>query len=396
MGSAAGKTEQDIALRGSLEGRLGLMPSRRARSVRSIAAGALASSTLVVGAALPVHAASLQIVRPGESVQQAVNRAHPGDTILLLPGIYRGSILVKVPDLTIRGAGRATVIMPAAGADHRPAAGGAAAGTEPTGSNCTTPGHGICVLGTAGHRVSGVVIESLAVSGFAKNGISGSETDRMTVRHVLVAGNGEEGISQEKSTRGRLVHNQVRDNGQAGIFVTNIAYGKGGAIDTEGTVIADNVMTGNRFGADLRRARNLALRDNIITGNCSGLFVVGDDGVPRGGALTVRDNRVDANNKYCPADGRLPYLQGIGIVLTGVEDTTLLHNQLIDNIGASPMSGGIVLFRSFRGGPDTGNTITGNVVVSNKPADMADRDGGPGNTFKDNLCHTFEPAGRVC
>jgi parallel beta-helix repeat protein len=241
-----------------------------------------------------------------------------------------------------------------------------------------------------------VVIESLTVSGFAKNGISGSETDRMTVRDVLVEHNGEEGISQEKSTRGRLVDNRASNNGQAGIFVTNIAYGKGGAIDTEGTVIADNKLTGNRFGADLRRARNLAFDDNVVTGNCSGVFVVGDDGVPRGGALTVRSNQVNSNNKYCAADGRLPYLQGVGIVLTGVEETVLANNQIRGNTGASPMSGGIVLFRSFRGGPDTGNTITGNVVTGNKPADAADRDGGAGNTFRGNLCHTFEPAGRLC
>jgi nitrous oxidase accessory protein NosD len=348
----------------------------------------MATSTLMVSSALPVQAASFQVVHPGESVQQAVDRAHPGDTILLLPGTYRGSVLITVSGVTIRGAGGATVITPAAGATG--------SATEPLGGSCATPTHGICVLGTPGHRVTGVVIESLTVSGFAKNGISGSETDRMTVRDVLVEHNGEEGISQEKSTRGVLTDNQARDNGQAGIFVTNIAFGKAGGLDTEGTVIADNTMTGNRFGADLRRARNLAFQDNTVTGNCSGVFVVGDDGVPRAGALTVHDNQVSANNKYCPPAGRLPYLQGIGIVLTGVEDTVLTDNWIYGNVGAAPMSGGIVLFRSYKGGPDTGNRIAGNTVVNNMPADMADRDGGPGNTFTGNVCRTFEPAGRAC
>lgn len=353
---------------------------------------------LVVGVALPVRAASAhaQLVRPGESIQQAVDRAHPGDTIVLLPGTYPGSVLVTVSGLTIRGAGSATVITPAAGVGHGSGAPRAAGAADPAGGNCATPGHGICVLGTAGHRVTDVVIESLAVSGFPKNGISGSETDRMTVRGVLVENNAEEGISQEKSTRGRLVDNQARNNGQGGIFVTNIAYGEGGAIDTEGTVISGNEVTGNRFGAVLRRARNLVLEDNAITGNCSGVFVVGDEGIPRGGALTVRDNEVEANNKHCPSDGRLPYLQGIGVVLTGVEDTVLTENKVSGNVGASPMSGGIVLFRSFRGGPDTGNSITDNVVTGNQPADMADRDGGTGNTFTGNACHTFEPNGRSC
>lgn len=370
------------------------MPSRRARSLASIAVGALGVSTLMIGAALPVRAASPQIVLPGESIQQAVDRAHPGDTILLAPGTYRGSVLITVPGLTLRGAGGATVITPAAGAgSHGSTRAGA---VEPAGGDCSAPGNGICVLGTAGHRVMNVVIESLTVSGFAENGISGSETDRMTVRDVLVEHNGGEGISQEKSTRGQVVADQARDNGQAGIFVTNIANGKGGAIDTEGAVIADNTMTGNRFGADLRRARNLTFQDNVVTGNCSGVFVVGDDGVPRGGALTVRSNQVNTNNKYCPAAGRLPYLQGVGIVLTGVEDTVLTGNRIAGNVGASPMSGGIVLSRSLKGGPDTNNTVIGNAVVGNRPADVADRDGGPGNIFTGNVCHTLEPAGRAC
>lgn len=374
------------------------MPTYRAGSLASIAASALTISTLMVGTAPPARAAaSLHIVRPGESIQQAADRAHPGDTIELLPGTYRGSVLVTVSGLTIRGAGDATVIAPAVGGGRQARSADSGIGSaEPAGGDCSAPGNGICVLGTAGHRVTGVVIESLAVSGFAGNGVSGSETDLMTVRNVLVADNGEEGISQEKSTRGRLVDNRASGNGQAGIFVTNVAYGEGGAIDTEGAVIADNQMTGNRFGADLRRVRDLVFQENVVSGNCSGVFVVGDEGVPRGGALTVRDNQVSANNEYCPPNDRLPYLQGVGIVLTGVEDTVLTDNHLEGNVGASPMSGGIVLFRSFRGGPDTGNRITGNTVVGNKPADMADRDGGPGNTFQGNVCRTFEPAGRAC
>jgi nitrous oxidase accessory protein NosD len=361
-----------------------------------ITAGVLATSVVEAGAALPAQAASFQIVHPGESIQQAVDRAHPGDTILLLPGTYRGSVLIKTSGLTIRGAGDATVISPTAHAGRPKAAPRAVGVTDNSGSDCSAAGNGVCVLGTPGHPVTDVLIESLTVAGFAKNGVSGSGTDRMTVRDVLVENNGEEGISQEKSTRGVLVGNQAVNNGQAGIFVTNIAYGEGGALDTRGTLIADNESTGNRFGADLRRVRDLTFRDNVIAGNCSGVFVVGDENRPRGGALTVRDNQVIANNNYCPSDGRLPFLRGVGIVLTGVEDTVLTHNLAVENVGSSPMSGGIVLFRSFKGGPDTGNTIVGNLVTGNQPADVVDKDGGTGNAFRGNVCNKVEPAGRPC
>lgn len=259
---------------------------------------------------------------------------------------------------------------------------------------CAQAGAGICVTGSAGHRLTGDRIESLTVSGFAKNGISASETDRLTVREVLAERNGSEGISQEKSTRGRFQGNVSRDNGQAGIFLANIAYGKGGAIDTEGAVISDNQLSGNRMGVVVRRVRDLTVERNAITGNCGGVFVVGDDDRPRTGALSVSHNRVDRNNKYCPPSDMLPAIQGAGIVLTGVESTLVAHNQVDDNTGSTPMSGGIVLFLSYNGGPSADNTISRNVATGNGPADLADRDGGPGNAFTENQCRVSQPAGR--
>ena len=335
---------------------------------------------LSLGAAPAVHAPSLHVVQPGESIQREVDRAKPGDTVFLPPGTYRGSVLVTIPNLTIRGVGGGSVIVPAA------------RGTAPR-NVCARAGHGICVLGRAGRPVSGVHIDSLTVAGFPKNGISASETDRMSVSAVLVERNGEEGISQEKSTRAVLVANRAWANGQAGIFLANIAYGKGGAIDTGGAVISGNLLVGNRMGAVLRRVRDLALENNVIEGNCGGVFVVGDQGRPRAGALTVRHNIVSANNRYCAPADHLPAIQGSGIVLTGVEDTLVTHNVANGNIGSKPMSGGIVLFRSFVGGPSAGNTISDNRAVGNAPADLADRDRGPGNVFIGNDCRVSQPIG---
>ncbi|MDH6135752.1 hypothetical protein P3T37_005169 [Kitasatospora sp. MAA4] len=358
------------------------MPTSRALHLASTAAGTALALGMSLGTPLvlapPAHAAGWHAVMPGESIQQAVDAASPGDTIQLAPGTYHESVQISRPGLTLRGVGDRTVITP---------------GAQPSANACGAAGHGICVTGTPGHPVADVRIESLTVAGFPKNGVSGSETDRMTVRGLLVQDNGEEGIAQEKSTRGVLVGNTARRNGQAGVFLANIADGKGGAIDTQGAVIGDNDLSANRIGVVVRRARNLAVERNTIRANCSGVFVVGDDGRPRAGALTVRDNTVDANNAYCPPNDRLPYLQGVGIVLTGVEDTLVTRNQVRDNVGASPMSGGVVLFRSFNGGASTGVTVRDNAVRGNGPSDLADRDTGLGDSFAKNDCQVSEPAG---
>ena len=123
------------------------------------------------------------------------------------------------------------------------------------------------------------------------------------------------------------------------------------------------------------------------------MFVVGDETTPRSGHLDVKYNHIHANNKYCAKTPRLPFLQGSGIVLTGVEKTVVAYNRVEDNKGTSPLSGGIVLFKSLVGTPSERNEIRDNLVTGNSPADLANRDTATTNTFSRNTCTLSEPAG---
>ncbi|MCX4680921.1 right-handed parallel beta-helix repeat-containing protein [Streptomyces sp. NBC_01433] len=370
----------------------------RTRNITCLAAVAVITTT-GLATALPSAATTAHdhhVVRPGESIQKAVDAAQPGDTVVVLPGTYRESVLITTPDLTLTGSGDRTVIMPGTTAGGTP--GTTAGGTPGTAAGatvnaCAKGGNGICVLGTSAKPVGGVNIRSLTVSGFGKSGIWGSWTDRLSVHKVTTEKNGTWGIAQERSTRGAFRSNTARDNGDAGIFVANTVDEEGGATDTLGTDIRDNRLTGNRIGITARRVRNLAIDDNTMTGNCSGVFVVGDESKPKAGAMTVQDNRIVANNKFCPETPRLSAIQGTGIVLTGSESTVVRNNLVQDNVGSTPLSGGIVLFKSFVGSPNTDNAISDNVVRDNRPADLANRDTGTGNTFTRNECGTSEPAG---
>ncbi|MFH9725879.1 nitrous oxide reductase family maturation protein NosD [Streptomyces sp. NPDC017254] len=339
---------------------------------------AVAASGL--GAAAPrAESRTAHLVKPGESIQKAVDAAKPGDTIVLAPGTYRESVRITTAGLTLLGSGStSTVLVP---------------GDATAGDACAKAGHGICVTGTESRPVQGVTVRSLTLRGFTGNGLWASRTDRLTVRKVLADKNGKWGIAQERSTRGVFSHNIARNNADAGLFLANTTDEEHGATDAEGTVITHNSLSGNRIGITVRRLRNVTVDHNEATGNCAAVFVVGDESTPRAGAMTLRRNNIHANNKYCPKTPRLPFLQGSGIVLTGTEETVVEKNRVVDNRGASPLSGGIVLFKSFVGALNEQNEIRDNVVMRNSTADLANRDTGRGNTFTRNTCTLSEPAG---
>ncbi|MFJ8013644.1 nitrous oxide reductase family maturation protein NosD [Streptomyces sp. NPDC096339] len=338
-----------------------------------------------LGVAAPPAAAAGHMVHPGESIQAAVDAAKPGDSITVLPGTYRENVLIT-KRLTLRGWGRQTVIKP-------PATPAAAPPARAAGAACSQADTGICVMGTAEKDVDRVNIRSLTVSGFKRNGIWASRTDRLAVEQVISEKNGTWGIAQERSTRGLFRGNTARDNAESGIFIANTVDREGGATDTLGAVVRDNTLTGNRIGVTVRRVRNLTVNDNTATGNCGGVFVVGDEGIPGAGDMTIRGNRIHANNKFCKGNTRLPDIQGVGIVLTGAEETVIRSNSIRDNVGSSPLSGGILLFKSFVGAKNSDNVIKDNVVRGNEPADLANQGTGTGNKFTGNRCRTSVPAG---
>ncbi|MFD3501206.1 nitrous oxide reductase family maturation protein NosD [Streptomyces sp. NPDC058676] len=342
----------------------------------------LACSVAVVGAVLgaapPAAGHVTHVVRPGESIQKAVDLAEPGDTVLITPGTYRESVKVSTSGLTLRGVGRHTVIRPA---------------TKKAANSCAQGGNGICVVGTKARPVEDVTVASLTVTRFAGTGVFATATDRLTVRNVTAVKNGVWGIAQEQSVHGVFRGNTARNNGDAGLFLANTIKEERGAADTGGTVVQGNWLEGNRIGVTVRRLRNLVVEHNYLTGNCAGVFVVGDENKPRAGDLAVSDNRIASNNKSCPKTARLPALQGSGIVLTGAEDTLVARNVITDNVGTSPLSGGIVLFKSMVGTASERNRISDNELADNRPADLVNKDTGKGNVFEGNRCEASKPKG---
>src|SRR5215210_3244384 len=72
----------------------------------------LVASGVVLGAAIGSAGAQSSVVGPGESIQKAINAAHPGDTIVV-KGVHREDVVIRKNGIKLRGEGDAVIEAPA-------------------------------------------------------------------------------------------------------------------------------------------------------------------------------------------------------------------------------------------------------------------------------------------
>jgi len=337
------------------------------------AAPALASTTIVVG--------------PGQSIQAAVNRARPGDTVLVKPGVYHQSVQIRKDGITLRGSGSfagGTVLKPPKSIPK-------------TLCNTFFGPTGVCILakkvntqtGAVITPVSGDTVTALRVTGFASSGVFGYGTDGLRVTRVVAINDGEYGISRFESTDTVFAHDTAIGNHEAGFYIGDSPHAD--------TVMRDSKAFGNQFGIFIRHARHITVADNHVRGNCQGILVL-DDGQPGGaGNVTIRHNSVVRNNLLCPKTEETPVdFQGGGILLLGATRTLVAANSVAGNRGNQFNSGGIVVLSAHpvTGGSDPAfDTVRNNTAFRDRPADLIWDGTGTGVRFTGNHCATSSPPG---
>jgi len=354
------------------------------KSVIAVCAAGLGIA-LISGTAAPASTSRTLVVRPGQSIQAAVDRAHPGDTVLVKRGIYHQSVQIRKDGITLRGSGDfygGTVIVPPKSIPK-------------TLCNQVFGPTGICILAKKVDVKTGAVIKpvrndkvtALLVKGFAGSGVFGYGTVGMRVLRVAAINNGEYGISRFESRDTLFAHDIATGSGEAGFYVGDSPHAD--------TVMRDNKAYGNALGIFIRHARHILVKDNRVSGNCQGILVL-DDGQPGGAGNTgVVRNSVFKNNKFCPKSEDAPPLQGGGILLLGATHTLVAHNGVFGNSGKQFNSGGIVVVSAqmFKGSNPDFDTVVGNAAFRNHPADLIWDGTGIGVRFKANHCGTSIPPG---
>ena len=135
----------------------------------------LVASGVVLGAAIGAAGAQSSVVGPGESIQKAVNAAHPGDTIVVR-GVHREDVMIRKNGIKLRGEDDAVIEAPTRAKADSPC------------SKVFGP-EGICVLGDVNletGKLTGPRVSDVSVSGFTIRGFQGKGGQQLRHRRLPV------------------------------------------------------------------------------------------------------------------------------------------------------------------------------------------------------------------
>jgi parallel beta-helix repeat protein len=302
----------------------------------SLAARAELASDRATPSAL--HAPTAE-VRPGQSIQAAVDAAAPGTVILIDPGTYHQTVNVSTPDLFLVGLGGP----------------GGVVLENPGGA-----GNGINVNPGA----NGFALFNLSVQDFDDNGVVLTGVQRFLVSGVNAANDGQYGIFPVSSANGLVSRCSASGNSDTGIYV-------GQSLDV---AVLGNVAHDNDNGIEIENSVNALVAANQSVNNTVGILVdlLPDLPVKVGGNTLVAGNVVAFNNHpnpQAPNDVSALEPSGAGIFILGTDGTRVENNLVLGNeiIGVGVAS--TELLAALGGGPVLGilpnpsfTRVTGNVI----------------------------------
>ena len=132
-------------------------------------------------------------VKDGESIQDAVNKAEPGDVILIHPGTYKASVYIDKDDITLRG-----VVVD---------------GEWPVMEGEGKLNDAVLYSG------NGVTVEWLTIQHYKGNAIMGQAGNNYVIRYNRVIDTGVYGIFPQLGKNGLVEYNTLSGIEDAAIYV---------------------------------------------------------------------------------------------------------------------------------------------------------------------------------
>jgi plastocyanin len=304
------------------------------------------------------YAPTVRVPQDFDTIQGAVDDARPGGMVLIGPGVYRESVTVTTPYLTIRGTDRNRTIID--GGFER--------------------ANGIQVF-----EADGVAIENLTSRDNLLNGVSWNGVHGYWGRYLTVYDNGDYGIFAYDSDHGQLDHSYASGSPDSGFYV--------GQCDPCDAVVTEVVSAGNAAGFSGTNAAGVAVVNSEWTDNLSGIVpntLDSEEGPPQHDMLIAGNYVHDNGNPGAPTLALTYPTFGMGIVVTGGLDDLITGNLIEDQ----PTYGVVVLPMLDRNlWPTAGNQVRDNVVHRSGLADLAlAAPSAGGDCFAGNSSTTSQPA----
>ena len=231
--------------------------------------GVLSLSTLSPGAAGQAPNQGWATVdcdkEPAGALQRAIERATPGETIVV-SGTCRENVLVPPTkdQLTIDGGGSGVI---------------------------DAPDLAVNALQVRGPRA--VTVRALTVRG-GRAGIDVSRGATAVIDGNTIEATGRNGITLGSFATANIFNNTIQDNASAGILVTGSAFGFIGFATADDAVASPNVIRRNgTHGISLTLSSSARIAGNTISDN-----VRHGINVERASQATISDNLLDANGQH--------------------------------------------------------------------------------------------------
>ena len=282
----------------------------------------------------------VQVVKPGQSIQRAIDQASPGGWVFVLPGVYRetadatnGLSISKGLNLVGLSTASRQVVLENAGGQRNGIAAVPAAHADcmRCHSDLAPPfplRTGVGASSIAGApTISGLAVSGITIKDFVNNGLFARNVDGFAFVDVHSVGNKSYGIFPVSSRNGIITRSSAVGADDSGIWVET----------SQNVKVTHNLVEGNVNGFEISNSEDVLLAYNEIRGNTIGvanLFLPDIFAVrPYSRRITIRDNHVHDNNKpNTAAEGAIlsTVPPGTGILHVGADDSVISGN-LVEN-----------------------------------------------------------------
>jgi plastocyanin len=300
---------------------------------------------------------TIRVPKDRPTIQEAVDRAAPGDLVLISPGVYHEAVSVTTDDLVLRGLDRNRVIL-----DGR-----------------YRLDNGVKVLGA-----DGVAIENMTARRFTSNGFFWNGADGYRGSYLTSTRTGDYGLYAFDSVNGIFDHSYGAGAPDAGFYI--------GQCYPCNALITDSEAAYNGIGySGTNAGGNLIIKDSVWHHNRVGIVPNSGDGeklAPQHDTTVVGNLVYRNNNAKSPAIDAARLAEFNGILVAGGNDNLIVRNRVHDHRLA-----GIVLVPN----PDTtfwvsnGNRVEENTVTKSGHADLG-AFAGERNCFANNRAATSRPS----